>query len=567
MKADRYNVTDLVPVYDIQCRIENLMIPMRDGVRLHTAVYFPLAHQGKSPVMIVRSPYCQTPMLSLPHGGCLKRGVIYILQACRGTGWSEGLFDPAERDQEMFDAQDLFAWLENQTWFNGCVAMTGASYPGWVQWCAARTGNPILCAIAPQVAPLYSCNGSVALGGGLKLSFTTHWMLSMHHRRTYGYAGVPDYEEMKIDWKLPVIDCDINGGYPQLTAVRKFIQKAQKPDELIPVKSSEFSNMRTPALVSGGWFDGFKEETITGFQLLKRYGATTQARNFTRLVIGPWGHGGLLNPDLFGAECDHRELNKYQGNFIFGLLDKPNQDPLPDVPVVKYYLLGENRWKTADMWPPAGGIERCWYLHSNGNANTSKGDGTLNRELPLSEVADVYVSDPNNPVLSNKGSHNSLGCYDRSNDELRNDMLVYTSDPLTVAVTVIGEVKVKFFASCSTPDTDFFATLTAVLPDGRSMLLTQGMIRARYRKGLDNQELVIPIEVAEYEISLGNIAVKFLRGFAIRLEIHGQDFPHYDRNANTGNVVATDTCLCSSIHTVYHDKQHPAMLIFNEYNF
>ena len=223
-------------------------------------------------------------------------------------------------------------------------------------------------------------------------------------------------------------------------------------------------------------------------------------------------------------------------------------------------MLCENKWYESETWPPAGTKERTFYLHSSGSANTLKGDGTLSEIPPQQENPDVYLSNPEEPVLSNAGKHASLGCYDRSDVEKRSDVLVYTSPVLTEPVAVSGEVKLRFTAKVTTPDTDFAATLTYVTPEGKSMLVTTGILRARFRD-INKEELLTPGELYDFEISLGHTAVKFMPGCAIRLAICGQHFPMYDRNANSGKTILEDTQLFISRHTIFHDARHPAQLI------
>lgn len=123
---------------------------MRDGVKLQTIVYFPVNVKKKAPAVFIRTPYTRTTELLYPYNEAHKRGIITIYQACRGTGWSEGVFDPAAPDTEKNDAQDTFLWLEKQPWYNGRCVMLGASYPGWVQWCAMETGDHLV-ATAPRL--------------------------------------------------------------------------------------------------------------------------------------------------------------------------------------------------------------------------------------------------------------------------------------------------------------------------------------------------------------------------------------------------------------------------------
>ncbi|MBR2344366.1 MAG: CocE/NonD family hydrolase [Lentisphaeria bacterium] len=562
MAKDRYNVTDIPAPFDISCDMKVIMLPMRDGVKLHTTLYFPTDMPEKLPAMIFRTPYSRTTWLDLPNPLALKHKCVYVIQACRGTGWSEGgVFNPADKEAEKNDAEDLFDFLESQSWFNGKCAMFGASYPGWTQWSAMRAAHPALVGTSPRVAPLYSCCGAAKPDGSMSLSFAINWPLSMYHRRTYGYEGVPSFDDMKTPEQLPVIDADKFVYDQELPIFRNFMNVVNNPGEFLADYQQYCSRMIAPAFISGGWFDGFKSETIESFQLMKRTAATASARNFTRLTVGPWGHGGLLNPELFGAENDYRELLKREEQFLYGLLDDPASDPLPsNDPAVRFFMLCENRWYDTCDWPPPGNTQKIMFLHSGGNANSLHGDGRISGTAPQDELPDSYISDPLHPVSSTGGKHSVLACYDRSFMEEKNDMLVYTGEKFTEPMTVTGMVKLRFYASATTPDTDFFATLTDLTPDGKSMLLTSGMIRARYRNSLDKEELLVPGEIYQFEIDLGDIAVKFMPGHAMRLEIHGQEFPNRNRNLQTGAPVLTDTNPRTAVCRIYHDAEHPAEL-------
>ncbi len=562
-----YEVTDLTPAFDIRCTMVHNMLPMRDGVRLHTAIYFPENCAEKAPVIVMRNPYTRTTWFEPPMRFCSEHGLIYITQACRGTGWSEGVFEPSisHRDVEMQDAEDLFAWLEKQPWFNGRCGMVGASYPGWTQWCAARTGWKPLVGILPGVAPLYGCVTAAAPGGGMGLDFTVNWVLSMHHRRNYGYAGVPDFRKEGCMEHLPVMESDTYMGYPVLPHFREWFTSARHPHQALTAHRNDFSKMRAPAYVSGGWFDGFVMQTIESFQLLRTHGTTQMARRFSRLRVGPWGHGGPLDLSYFGTDVTYDRKNQEQERFLLGLLANPEEDPLPEVAPVNYYILGANQWKTAEEWPPCGVVRREYYLHSGGNANSNHGDGRLNREVPCgTEPADCYVCDPIHPVSSQGAGPSPLDAVDFSQQEVRSDVLVYTSAPLKDAVTVAGEVRFHFFAASSTVDTDFFATLLLEEPDGRAIILSKGVVRARFRDGTDEERMLTPGEVVEYEIRMNDIAVQFQAGQSIRLALHGQFFPAFDRNANSGGPIGEDTVLYTSVHRILHDTEHPSRLIWDE---
>ncbi len=540
---------------DGNCTIFCRMIPMRDRVRLHTVIYLPGEGSGKYPVLLFRTPYASGENILLPDERCLKRRTAYIQQSCRGTGLSEGVFDPAEKDTEIRDAEDFSEWLAEQPWYAGRCVMEGGSYLGWCQWAAAAGSFSGLLGVTPRIAPLYGCLGCAVPGGGSRLGFTVGWLFTQTLKRMHR----DDFDEGCFH-HLPSSSMDAAAGLPGLAPYRKFMVSASDPALLLCGWEHFFKKIAVPALVSGGWFDHFKGETIASFQMMKRCAATPAARNFTRLHIGPWTHNGLKNPELFGGEHTLDPLVERMDRFMFHLLEDPERDPLEGEPQVRYFILFENRWYSASDWPPPESGAVSWYLHSGGHANTLYGDGVLNQLEPGDECPDTFVSDPSHPVPAHRGDRHSLGCYDRSVEEEREDVLVFSSDPLTQKLKIAGEVMLYFFAEVSTPDTDIFAHLTCVLPDGGSYRLTGGMVRARFRESLEEEKLLSPGEVCRYTISLSHIAASFPAGSQLRLELCGQDFPMYDRNANTGGRIGEDEILRQSRIRILHDGEHPAVL-------
>jgi putative CocE/NonD family hydrolase len=271
--------------------------------------------------------------------------------------------------------------------------------------------------------------------------------------------------------------------------------------------------------------------------------------------VGPWVHGGLINKDIFGEENDYRDLNKMQNQFLTALARDPDNDPLPGVPQVKYFMLGENRWYESCDWPPPEMKYVKKYL---------PGDGLIDDSVNGSSKARSYISDPANPVLVNNGRHDNLGCYDLTETEKRNDVLVYTTDILPEDLKIAGEVKLTFYAAVEALDTDFFATLTEVESDGRSMLRTSGMIRARFRNLLEKEELLTFGEVCKFTLSLGNVAANFRKGNHLRIFIAGQNFPEFDRNTQSGKAVFSDAELFPAKCTIFHDENTPATLYLPE---
>lgn len=562
MSTDIYNVTENRIDPDVECNIQMLMLPMRDGVKLLTMICFPPDMPDKAPVVLVRSPYSRRTHFELPNAEALKRGCVYILQAVRGTGFSKGEFLPEDAELHRNDTEDLFRFLEEQPWFNGSCVMYGASFPGYMQWCAAWSGKDCLKAIAPRVAPMYGCRSAARPGGTAALGFIGSWTMTMYYRCKKGYVGVPDYNELDVWSKVPAIDLDKFVFGHEVPNYRKVFASACTPGKVLKEHETWFREFKSPAFISGGWFDIFKAETFDSYRLMQQSAKTEKAREFSRLTIGPWGHGGLLSPEVFGAENNLDELGNYSTAFIYGLLASPECDPVPDYPKVNYFMLGENRWYKADNWPPEGSSAQIFYLHSKGDANSSRGNGWLDDRAPqVDEVHDEYVSDPRQPVSFSGKKNCAYAFHDRALLQQRQDVLVYSTDVLKEDLTIAGKVKLSFYAEISTPDTDFFATLSDVAPDGKVFAFTSGMIRARFADSLDEEHLVTPGTVKRYEIDLGDIAVKFLPHHRLRVDICGQNYPVFDRNGNTGKPLFTDVELQPCTVKIFHDAAHPALLL------
>ena len=552
-KKDPYEVTPRAAVDLRECDVQVRMVPMRDGKRLYTVIYFVPGQQGPRGTVVYRSPYHHRDYLPLPSGPALESGLAAVFQSCRGTGWSEGEYFPTERELEERDGADLLAWIVKQPWSNGRVALAGSSYSGWTQWTAAYGGDPAVVAMTPHVAPLYSCCAMARKGGGSALGFMVSWGLSMYHRNKYGYGSVPDFDVFLNH--LPVSEIDLFAGCGYVEFYRSFVKTTREPWKLLDGVREKFAKITAPAFISGGWFDGFKEETFLSFKYMKTLAGSGKARKFTRLLIGPWVHGGLINADLFGAGNDLRELGRISERFRTNLLKDPETDPCPEQPPVQFFLMGENRWCAADDWPPPNREKRFCL----------RGNGTLAEEsAPEAESFSSYTYDPADPTPSFNGNRNSLGCYDRSGTEKRPDVLCFTSAKLDRPLRIAGNVRVRLFASSSAPDTDFYATLTDVFPDGRSMYLVSGMVRARYCKKPGEECFLEPGELREYEIDLSEVANTFLPGHAVRVAIHSADFPKDARNLNTAATVNEGVNMRKAFQKIFHDRLHPSCLILPE---
>jgi putative CocE/NonD family hydrolase len=234
---------------------------------------------------------------------------------------------------------------------------------------------------------------------------------------------------------------------------------------------------------------------------------------------------------------------------------------------VKIFVMGRNRWRFAKEYPLPGTRYRKLYLHSDGGANSSRGDGRLGWNAPPADSpADRYLYDPDNPVPSLGGNNccgtpTPAGPVDQRPVEQRRDVLVYTSDILEEEVEVTGPVKLVLYASSDAPDTDFVAKLVDVYPDGKAINVAEGILRARYRNGADRPEPLQENRVYTLTIDLVDTSNAFLPGHRIRLDVTSSHFPQFDRNPNTGEAFGTGATTRPARQTIHHSAAQPSHLV------
>ena len=234
---------------------------------------------------------------------------------------------------------------------------------------------------------------------------------------------------------------------------------------------------------------------------------------------------------------------------------------------VKIFVMGANQWREEDDWPLARAQSTKYFLHSSKTANSVRGDGSLSTVAPRSEPSDHYVYDPSNPAPTIGGplccdsDHLAPGPKDQRSVEARADVLIYTTPAFAQDTEVTGPVSLELFAQSSAVDTDFEAKLVDVAPDGFAQNLTEGIIRARYRNSQEKPELMNPGQIYKFVIDLWSTSTVFVKGHALRLEISSSNFPRFDRNLNTGEAQAWAQKYVPATNTVYHDTEHPSVLI------
>jgi putative CocE/NonD family hydrolase len=583
----------------VSCQVEQ--VPMRDGVTLATEVYLPVA-PGHYPVVLTRTPYgrgslatgsnCDNPQLV----SFAQAGYVGLNQDTRGRYRSGGAFNPFQ--QEATDGYDAVEWAAGQPWSNGKVGLFGSSYGGVTVWQTIVAAPPhLVTAVASITASDYHDNWTY-VAGAYDLHLNLGWTLAFFAADTYrrslegtGLAG-PEIDRRVADllatgrhellqkwvWTLP-----LNSFSPFRSHAPYYYDWLAHPDydaywQQVDVEQ-RFAEVTVPVLNTGGWYDAFAMGTMRSFQGVRADGGTAAAREGTQLVMTCCGHTGTQGLIDWGPEAHAFDTKMSSGRDVSGFRRwfdhhlKGVDNGADTDPTVRLFVMlppdtgtqGSGFELMADQYPLPNASPTRFHLQSGGLANTRHGDGTLSRDAPAGPP-DRFVYDPRHPVPTMGGNlccgdFLRRGALDQADVELREDVLVYTSPPLTEPLTVIGPVLVALSAASSAPDTDFTAKLVDVHLDGIAHNVLDRIVRARYRRGSKlPPSLITPNDVYEYTIDLGHTATVFRVGHRIRLEISSSNFPHFDRNPNTGHPFGQDAEIALASQTIYHDATHASYL-------
>ena len=563
---------------EFQVKMEKgVAAPMRDGVKLYASVFRPDA-PGQFPVILIRTPYNHERYgknSSFPHYAA-QRGYVVIVQDVRGRYSSEGEFLPYR--QEINDGYDAVEWAGTLPYSNGKVGTQGCSYLGAVQWQLATAAPPHLVTIFPQCC-IANSQHFIYYGGAFSLGWISWLNGRIPDMRRRRGIDVPSAEEASQQWSrnrqkwyrfLPL---------KELPLLKEFCpyyyEWLDHPDDgpfwdFVNVEKKH-KNVKVPAYNLTGWFDDAYGQpgAIINFTGMRKNGKTKAAREGQKLIIGPWTHLPVFWANItseigdldFGPEAVI-DLNALVIRWCDYWL-KGIDNGIMDEPPVRIFVMGDNRWRYEQEWPLARTEFTPFYLHSQGKANSLNGDGSLDREQPTGENPDKYIYNPANPVTPASGGP---GPHDQRPVEIRNDVLVYTSEPLKSDFEVTGPLVAEIWASSSAKDTDFLFKVTDVYPDGYSQNITptsSGVIRARYRESDSEPQLLSPGKI--YKFTIGKALVYtshvFKAGHRIRVSITSSYFPDLDRNPNTGHPFGEDAELEKATQTIYHDGKHPSRVI------
>ena len=548
--------------------LHDCRVPLRDGLSLSADVYLPL-DRGPFPTVVQWTPYESTRDRFVAWGVFYaERGYAAVVVDVRGRYESDGEFAAYTRDGE--DAFDTLEWVAGREWCSGRIGTWGRSYGAIVQWQLAPLAHPAVACMAPHVimddyfADCHYVGGAFQLG--LSLGAALIWSTSIG--AVTGERAGRLMLNPRVLRHLPLAELDVQAIGREVACWREWLAHPVD-DQYWQAIRHRPEAMTVPVFQQCGWYDAYAGSTMRTSQALD--GHVPQ-----RVLMGPWSHEEehtrVVGGHDFGPaasrvirEDDLRWYDQWLKELDTGILDEPP---------ISLFVMGANRWRRESEWPLPGTVFTPWYLRSGGRANSHPGDGRLSVDAPgAGEPADTYEYDPADPVPTVGGNNSILtmtqhalepvlpGPADQRPVERRDDVLCYTSEPLDEDVEVTGPVEAVLYAASSARDTDFIVRLSAVQPDGRALFLCEGILRARYRHGLDRMELLEPGEVAEYRIRMYPTSNLFRRGHRIRIDVTSSSFPRFSRNLNTGEDVATGTRMEVARQTLLHTHEHPSHVL------
>ena len=590
---------------------KDVMVAMRDGVKLATDIYRP-AQDGrpierKFPVILMRTPYNkedtpQIPMAFVPHG------YVVVLQDVRGRYKSEGHWRPLVDDPN--DGFDTAQWIGSQPWCDGGIGTMGSSYAGATQHALAIANAPYVKAMVPRNAMSDFGRYGVRHNGAFELRFF-NWVFTLGVASgtpnalpaAKRAASTPEAAPALVDMGLHVPEyvrgLPLRPGTTPLKFAPDYeswlIEAMSHGDYDAFWKDSGASVVDhlaeykdVPEYHTTGWYDSWGTQVANlNFVELRR-----NKKSLQRLIIGPWIHSSENLSHAGEAQFTDDaalDLNAFHLRWFDHWL-KGIDNGVDREPPVRIYVMGggdghktpEGRifvgghWRDEQEWPLARTMPTPYYLHAN---------GVLSPEKPAQDQPITYQFDPRNPVPTLGGNVSSQGtlmfqgaadqrcrldfwlCSDTKPLSARNDVLVFQTPPLSEDVEVTGRLIVNLWASSNALDTDFTAKLVDVYPSnadfpaGVDLNIADSIVRARYRNGFGKAELLTPGKPYEFTIEMYPTSLVFKRGHRIRLDISSSNFPRFDINPNTGEPLNNNRRSQIAENTIYLDEKHPSQII------
>jgi len=539
-----------------EIRKENSMIPMRDGIKLSTDIFFPGDLSEKLPVILMRTPLNKSSMGYLAYYFA-SQGYIVAVQDVRGRYSSEGNWEPFINEGE--DGYDAIEWLAKQAWCSGKVGMLGGSYMAHAQFLAAIKIPPHLTTIIPHNLPADAFKNSPYENGIFLLAPELWWINIMESGLDVNNpVAMGEAQKVKDDsnlFHLPVKDIDVLITGKKVPYFRDWVD--HNTNDLYWERASyqsKLKNVKIPVLLQTGWYDTHSIGSTLAWEELSKSG-----NNDSKLIIGPWNHANTLTPypsvNKVGKEASVDFLSLYRNWFDFwlkGIDNKVNEDPK-----VKLYVMNDFRWVSSENYPLRQTTYKKLYFDSKVGANSLRGDGRLIWESTVdNKPYDSYIYNPGDPTPAFIYRNYQGRTKSDAITSGRDDILIYESNKLDSALTILGPVSVKLFASSDCPDTDWFVYLYAINEENKYLPVTHGCIRARFRNTLSRETPMRKNKVYEYDIDLWHTGIKLGKDWKIRVEITSADFPQYSRNLNTGGNNETENKYKSATQKIFHSTRY-----------
>ncbi|HUT88461.1 MAG TPA: CocE/NonD family hydrolase [Thermoguttaceae bacterium] len=533
-------------VYSVKHEVK-VPVPMRDGVKLAAEIYRPDAPGEFPALMLLR--YFRGGHQNARGEFFAQRGYAVALVDCRGRYDSEGTWTPYVNDpQDGYDAQQ---WLGSQPWCDGKLGTFGLSYNAFTSYMAAPLGSPHLKCIFARSGQQTNF-GHLYNDGVMQLNvifeFGLHTKQGSQTQRIFP-VDHPHYR------RLPLIDAV--DDFAGVQHVKDWFRHARYDDywKAYGIKE-KYPRITAPAYFITGWYDNLLRENWRNFSGFREQGGSEAARNGSKILVGNWAHGGSSGyPGLLDLQL------RWYDHWLKGIENGIDREP-----PIKIYVMGRDEWRDENEWPLARTQFTRFYLHGEGHANSVRGDGTLAATpCPEDSPPDRFVYDPENPVYTLGGqisTHGDVrGAKDRRSVQERDDVLVYSTEPLAEDLEVTGPVELELHFASSAVDTDFTATLSDVHPDGTAIHICEGIRGVTFRESLEEPTPIEPGKIYRLTINLWETSMVFKAGHRIRLEVSSSNFPRYARNQNTGLPLGTSALVEKAQQTVYHDARRASCLI------
>jgi hypothetical protein len=585
----------------------DVMVPMRDGVRLATDVYLPAdaarsSNAVKLPAILTRTPYDKggNRSLGLYYAA---RGYAFVAQDTRGRYKSEGVWHWMTDDGP--DGYDTAQWLLGQRWSNGRFGMVGTSYVGGTQHAMAMAKAPGLVTVIPVDAVCNMGYQGMRNAGAFELRFW-NWIHAIGAPRGSRQARDPGtaaiLAELRDNRLAYLMNLPLRSGATPLKHAPEYedwlvqaMRHGANDDFWKQNNILDYSGLYKdiPVYLVGGWYDSWGGNTTASYMALSK-----RLKSPTYLIMGPWIHGaqgGSAHGQVdFGREAGIRDplawRQAWYDHWLRGLDNEVGKAP-PFATKVRIFVMGtgdghktpEGRlfhggsWRNEREWPLARTEYTEFYLRPGGGLSAQR-SGEEN-------ASTSFQFDPRHPVPTIGGNISSgdgillQGAWDQRGGKhvwnaqepiplsARNDVLVFQSEPLAEDLEVTGELVVKLWASSSATDTDFTAKLIDIYPASRDfpggfdLNVGDGIIRARFRDSLKTEKLMEPGKVYPLAIKLYPTSNVFKKGHRIRVDVSSSNFPRFDVNPNTGEPLGDNRCWVTAVNTLYHDRRRPSHIL------